>query len=158
MHCWYHASTWVNVRCVCVCVCVISCSVMCNSLRPHGLSPTRLLCPWSFPGKNIGVGCHFLFQGILLTQGSNPRLLHLLHWQADSLPLKNIQRIMLNGKISQSLEVIYCMILLVWHFVNDNTLELENRSLVARVKDGSGAEGRQVWYNRQAKRSLWWTV
>ena len=98
---------------VCVCVCVIGCSVMCNSLRPHGLSPTRLLCPWSFPGKNIRVGCHFLFQGILLTQGSNPRLLHLLHWQADSLPLENIQRIMLNGKISQSLEVIYCMILLV---------------------------------------------
>ena len=31
--------------------------------------------------------CHALFQGILLTQGSNSRLLHLLHWQADSLPL-----------------------------------------------------------------------
>ena len=151
-----HQLGWMSS--VCVCVCVIGCSVMCNSLRPHGLSPTRLLCPWSFPGKNIRVGCHFLFQGILLTQGSNPRLLHLLHWQADSLPLENIQRIMLNGKISQSLEVIYCMILLVWHFVNDNTLELENRSLVAMVKDGSGAEGRQVWYNRQAKRSLWWTV
>ena len=34
-----------------------------------------------------GVGCHFLLQGILLTQGSNPHLLYLLHWQADSLPL-----------------------------------------------------------------------
>ena len=108
-----HASAWVTVLCVCVCVCVIGCSVMCNSLWPRGLSPTRLLCPWSFPGKNIGVGCHFLSQGILLIQGSNPRLLHLLHWQADSLPLENIQRIMLHGKISQSLEVIYCVILLV---------------------------------------------
>ena len=44
----------------------------------------RLLCPWDFPGKNPGVGCHFLLQGIFLTQGSNPHLLCLLHWQADS--------------------------------------------------------------------------
>ena len=47
----------------------------------------RLLCPWDFPGKNTGMGCHFLLQGIFLTQGLNPGLLCLLHWQADSLPL-----------------------------------------------------------------------
>jgi len=35
------------------------------------------------PGKNAGVGCHFLLQGIFLTLGLN---LHLLHWQADYLP------------------------------------------------------------------------
>ena len=45
------------------------------------------LCPWDSPGKNTGVGCHFLLQGIFLTQGSNPSLLHLLHAQANSLPL-----------------------------------------------------------------------
>ena len=38
----------------------ISQSVVSNSLRLHGLGPTRLLCPWNSPGKNIGVGCHFL--------------------------------------------------------------------------------------------------
>ena len=32
---------------------------MSNSLRPHGLQPTRLLPPWDSPGKSIGVGCHF---------------------------------------------------------------------------------------------------
>ena len=32
-----------------------------------------------FSGKNTGLGCHFLFQGIFLTQGQNPHLLHLLH-------------------------------------------------------------------------------
>ena len=48
---------------------------MSNSLRPHGLEPTRFLCPWDFPGKSTGVGCHLL-QGIFLTQGSNPGLLH----------------------------------------------------------------------------------
>ena len=38
--------------------------------------PTKLLRPWDFPGKNTGVGCHFLLQGIFPTQGSNPGLLH----------------------------------------------------------------------------------
>ena len=42
-----------------------------------------------FPGKSTGVGCHFLFQGIFLTQESNPRFLCLLHWQVDSLPLSH---------------------------------------------------------------------
>ena len=60
--------------------------VVSNSLRPHGLLPTRLRCPWDSPGKNTGVGCHFLLQGIFLTQGSNPHLLCLLHWQVDYLP------------------------------------------------------------------------
>ena len=53
-------------------------------LQPHGLQLTRLLCPQDFPGKNTGVGCHFLLDGIFLNQGSNLRLLHLLHWQAGS--------------------------------------------------------------------------
>ena len=54
------------------------------------LSPTlcdpmvpRLLCPWNSPGKNTGVGCHVLLQGIFLTQGSNPGSPVL---PADSLP------------------------------------------------------------------------
>ena len=42
--------------------------------------------PGIFPGKNTGVGCYFLLQGIFLTQGSN---LSLLHWQVDSLPLSH---------------------------------------------------------------------
>ena len=49
--------------------------------------PTRLLCPWDFPGKNTGVGCHALLQGIFATQELNPCLLHLLHWQIGSLSL-----------------------------------------------------------------------
>ena len=39
------------------------------------------------PGKNIGVGCHTLLQGIFPTQGSNLYLLCLLHWEVDSLAL-----------------------------------------------------------------------
>ena len=36
--------------------------VVSNSSRPHGLQPTRLLCPWDFSGKSTGVGCHCLLQ------------------------------------------------------------------------------------------------
>ena len=49
-------------------------------------SPTRLLCPWDFPGKNTGVGCYVPFQGIFWTQGSN---LGPWNWQVDSLPLSH---------------------------------------------------------------------
>ena len=56
--------------------CVLSYIVISNSLRPHGLQPTRLFCLWNFPGKNTGAGCHCLFQGIFPNQGSNPGFLH----------------------------------------------------------------------------------
>ena len=53
------------------------------------MRPARLLYPWDFPGKNTGVGCHFLLQGILLIQGSNPHLLSTVSpvLKTDSLPL-----------------------------------------------------------------------
>ena len=42
---------------------VLSYSVVSDSLWPHGLLPARLLCWWTFPGKNTGVGCHFYTRG-----------------------------------------------------------------------------------------------
>ena len=57
---------------------------MFDFLRPHGLQPASLLCPWGSPGKNTGVGCHFLLPWIFPTQGSNSCL---LYWLAGSLPL-----------------------------------------------------------------------
>ena len=57
-------------------VIVLSHSLVSNSLQPRGLSPTRLPCPWDFPGQDVGVGCHSLLQGIFPTQGSNVGLLH----------------------------------------------------------------------------------
>ena len=61
-----------------------SCLTLCDSM---GHSPPGSSGPWSSPGKNTGVGCHFLLQGTLLTQGSSPHLLCAWHWQADPLPL-----------------------------------------------------------------------
>ena len=72
----------VRSRCPESGVCVVS-----NSLQPRGLQPTGLLCPWDFPGKNTGVGCHFLLQGIFPAQELN---LCLLNWQVDSIPLSHL--------------------------------------------------------------------
>ena len=60
-----------------------TCSVVSNSLATPWTVACQVLCPWSSPGKNTGVGYHFLLQEIFLTQGLN---LRLLHWQVDSLP------------------------------------------------------------------------
>ena len=73
--------------CVCVCVCVVRACACCH-VWLFVTSWTSLLgsSPWNFPGKSTGMGCHFLLQGIFLTQGSNPGFLCLLLWQAGSLP------------------------------------------------------------------------
>ena len=63
---------------------MLSHSVMSDSLQHHELWPTKFLCPWDFLGKNTGVGCHFLLQGIFPIQTSNSRL---LPWQVNLLPL-----------------------------------------------------------------------
>ena len=68
-------------------LCMLSCLVMSDSLCPHGLYFARLLCPWDFPGKKTELGCQFPFQAIFPPQWLNP---HLLHWQADSLPLSHL--------------------------------------------------------------------
>ena len=85
-----------NVRDGRYCVCV--CSVMSCCLWPHGLKHIRLLCPQDFPDKNTGVGCHFLLQRVFPPWGLNPYLLHLLHWQADSLPLEPPGKPMRDGE------------------------------------------------------------
>ena len=68
------------------------------SVTPLCLTPCR---PWTvalqaplsmaFSRQDTGVGSHVLLQGMFPTQGSNPSLLHLLHWQADSLPLSHLE-------------------------------------------------------------------
>ena len=70
-------------------VCAQSCRTLCN---PMDCSPAGSSVHGISPGKNTGVGCHFQLQGVFLTQGLNPRLLHLLHWQVDSLPLCHLVR------------------------------------------------------------------
>ena len=61
-----------------------SCLTLCD---PMDCSPPGSSVHGDSPGKNTGVGCHALLQGIFPTQGSNLDLLHLLHCQAVSLPV-----------------------------------------------------------------------
>ena len=72
--------------CVCVCVCahaksLQSCRTLCN---PMDCSPPDS-CPWDSPCKNIGAGCHNLFQGIFLNQGLNLYHLCFLHFHVGFL-------------------------------------------------------------------------
>ena len=53
------------------CYCCLVAKLCLTLFWPHGLQPASLLCPWDFPGKNSGLGCHFLLQGIFLTQELN---------------------------------------------------------------------------------------
>ena len=53
----------------CCCCCYVT-SVVSDSVRPHRRQPTRLPRPWDSPGKNTGVGCHFLLQCMKLKSES----------------------------------------------------------------------------------------
>ena len=63
------------------------CCVLSQSAVSDSLQPASLLCPWDLPGKNNGVGCHALLQGICPIQGS---VLGFLHWLGDSLLLSHL--------------------------------------------------------------------
>ena len=65
---------------------------MSDSLRPHGLYPARILCPWNSPGTNTGVGNHSLLQGIFPIHGLphwRQILFHLIH-QGSPLALHKL--------------------------------------------------------------------
>lgn len=95
LHCWLLSCTFLLIKSVTeiskgdeyfltylwrYCCCFVA-QLFCLFCDPVNFSPTRLLRPWSFPGKNTGVAHYFLCQGFFLSQGLNARL---LVWQADS--------------------------------------------------------------------------
>ena len=70
----------------CCCCCYVA-SVMSDSMRPRRRQPTRLLCPWDSPGKNTGVGCHFLLQSGKMKSLSHVQLLGTPWTAAHQAPL-----------------------------------------------------------------------
>ena len=58
---WNEGTAAEMVNCCCCCCCWVA-SVVSDSVWPHRRQPNRLPCPWDSPGKNTGVGCHFLLQ------------------------------------------------------------------------------------------------
>ena len=69
---------WISLY-VCVCSVAQLCLTLCDTMD-SSFPGTSV---WASPGKHTGVGCHFLHQWIILSQGSNPHLLQLLLWQVD---------------------------------------------------------------------------
>ena len=94
--CVYSTSP-LNLTIACCCCSVTkSCPTLCD---PHGLQYTRLLCLWDFPGKNTGVGCHFLLPGDL----SDPRIKSVSPALAgEFLPLSHL------GSPNRTIGYIYC--------------------------------------------------
>ena len=79
-----HARILSYINTVRLCMCMLGCVWLSETPR---IVLTGLLSLWNFLGKNNRMGCHFLLQGTFLTQGLNPHVLCLLHWQANALPL-----------------------------------------------------------------------
>ena len=92
-----------------------SCPNLCS---PIDCSPPGSPCLWNFPGKNTEVGCHFLFPGIFPTQGSSPHLLHLLHWQVDSLPLASPGKPRVSIWRHKSGDAFPLLLILQWLFIS----------------------------------------
>ena len=79
---------------ICCCCCWVT-SVLSDSVRPHRQQPIRLPWPWDSPGKNTGVGCHFLLQCMKVKSESEvAQLCRTLHDHMDcSLPGSSIRGI-----------------------------------------------------------------
>ena len=118
-----------------------------NSLGPHELQPTRLLCLWDFPGKDTGVGCHFLFQGIFPTQGSNLGLPHcrqIFYQLSYKGSLKLFQKIAEEGTLSSSF--YEATVTLIPKSEKGNT---KKRNLQASITDEHRCKNPQQNFNKQ---------
>ena len=113
----------------------------CPTVQPHRWQPTRLRHPWDSPGKNTGVGCHFLLQGIFPTQGSNPGLPHhrqLLYRLSQNAGLEEAHTgIKIAGRNINNLR-----------YADDTTLmaesEQELKSLLMKLKEESEKVGLEL--------------
>ena len=121
--------------CVCVCVCVYTHrGGLVSKSRPTLATPWTLAhqAPLSmgFPGKNTGVGCHFLLQEIFPAQGSNPHLQYYRQspvLQADSLPIEPL------GKLSPVL-YIYTLVYSVYSQIFIKVADIAVNTLYVELK------------------------
>ena len=120
--------------CVCVSVCVWVggcvhlvaqlCLTICD-LMNDSLPWDRPLCPWDFPGKKPGVGCHSILQGIFSTQESN---LHLLHYRQMFYHLSHLRwkspYLLLLFPSSLQSEALFCSLNIIHKFLTQGSLYL----------------------------------
>ena len=117
--------TPVSISLFCMSVSVLerkwSRSVVSDSLRLRGLEPTRLLCPWDFPGKSTGVGCHFLLQCMKVKSESEvaqscPTLSDPVDWSLPGSSVHGIFQARVLGWGAIAVSECHCMLLLLSHF------------------------------------------
>ena len=121
-------------------VCLVT-STVSDSLWPYGLEPTRLLCPWYSPGRNTGVGCHDLLQGIIPAQGSNPRLTSPALAVGFSLPLAPLGEPNPMYKIDK---IAVLKIWMAWSRVGQGNFPGSNSS-----SGGPWESAFEVWYSEE---------
>ena len=115
-----------------VCCCRQVASVVSDSVQPHRRQPTRLLHPWDSPGKNTGVGCHFLLQCMKVESESEvtQSCLTLSDPMGCSLPGSSIHGIfratvlewgaIAFSKIRLSGSITYFLLHLIFHMLQDS--------------------------------------
>ena len=91
----------------------------CLTLQPHRWQPTRLPCPWDSPGKNTGVGCHFLLQSMKVKSESEvTQSCPTLHEPIDcSLPGSSIHGIFQARVLEWGAIAFYSLLLAVINFI-----------------------------------------
>ena len=94
---------------------MLSHSVVSSSSWLHGVYPTRLLCPWDFPGKNTGVGFHFLLPWIFLTGELNWGLLHC-RWILYQLSYQGSPNCVSEGIFPQSTSICWVCVCVCFFF------------------------------------------
>ena len=115
----YSIQTGLSNNCV-LAASVLSCSVVSDSLWPHGLQPAKLLS-MDFPGKNTGVDCHALLQRIFPTQRLNLSLLHckwiLYHLSYRKDPY-SLLKIYFNQTMSYILCIYYFIFIMIYYLIS----------------------------------------
>ena len=96
---------------------------MSDSSRPHGLQPTRLLCPWDFPSKSTGVGCHCLLRHKGLGVGNSTEV-----W-SQRAGVKDFRQKSMKIVFLSSLQLWTTMTLFHWRFLKEHVKYPEKLSL-----------------------------
>ena len=118
---WFYTSEWMSYT-KDPCFCAQSHLVVSDSAIPWTIACQASLS-MGFPGKNTGVGCHSILQGIFPTQRSNP---HLLHWQADSTPVSYLRSPYEGSRVVKLIETESWMVVIVTvsDLQNEKALEI----------------------------------
>ena len=123
----------MHLCCCCCCCCCVT-SVVSNSVRPHRRQPTRLHRPWDSPGKNIGVGCHFLLQCMKVKSKSEvAQPCPTLHDPMDCSPPGSSVHGIFQARVLEWVAIAFSVMHLYWSLILPDSLksQLQKRKLWA---------------------------